>query len=100
MTTETRIGPAAYESLPAQVEVDGEPYWLIRPEAGGYLLLSALCPHAGGEVRAMEGTFFCPLHFWTFDLEDGTCTNMPGERLIRRGVEERDGELYAVGERY
>ncbi|WP_276354615.1 Rieske (2Fe-2S) protein [Cohnella caldifontis] len=91
--------PADYGSFPASVTVDGTPYWLVRgEEEEEYRLLSALCPHAGGDVRAHEGIFFCPLHFWTFDQAEGNCLNVPGERLMRRKVELReDGRLYAVG---
>jgi len=96
-----RIGPAvAYPELPAEVDVGGTPYWLVRREDGRYGLLMAVCPHAGGEVRLLEDQFFCPLHFWTFDRSDGGCLNNPDERLVRLDVEVREGELYAVGSPY
>ncbi|MBB6669645.1 Rieske (2Fe-2S) protein [Cohnella nanjingensis] len=100
--SETIIGPAdQFTVWPAEVELDGAPYWLTRSEAGEYRLLLAVCPHAGGEVRWTEGTFFCPLHFWTFDREDGHCTNVDDERLQRRDVTLReDGVLVAAGELY
>ncbi|WP_027092754.1 Rieske (2Fe-2S) protein [Cohnella thermotolerans] len=101
MSNETFIGPVdAFGSLPAFVEVDGTPYWLVRREDGGYRLLMALCPHAGGEVLRTDGMFYCPLHFWTFDETDGVCLNVRDERLARRDAEERDGSLYAVGPVY
>mgnify|MGYP000954971219 CR=1 FL=1 len=101
MSEQSRIGPAdAFGELPAEVDLDGTPYWLVRKEDGSYSLLMALCPHAGGEVRPANGLFFCPLHFWTFDGQDGACLNMDGERLMRRDVAVRDGILYAVGAPY
>ncbi|CAM3838509.1 Rieske (2Fe-2S) protein [Cohnella lubricantis] len=101
MSSDIIIGPAgAYGTFPAQIELEGAPYWLVRGEDGRYALLMAICPHAGGEVRLVEGMFFCPLHFWTFDTADGSCLNMQDERLMRRDVEERDGMLYAVSAPY
>jgi nitrite reductase/ring-hydroxylating ferredoxin subunit len=101
MSSEPCIGPAAdYAELPAQVEVDGTPYWLVRKGEGEYRLLMAVCPHAGGEVRRVDGMFFCPLHFWTFDENEGSCLNVDDERLLRRNVENRDGILYAIGSPY
>lgn len=100
--SETIIGPAdQFAVLPAEVELEGTPYWLTRSEDGVYRLLLAVCPHAGGEVRWTEGTFFCPLHFWTFDQADGRCTNVEDERLQCRDVRLReDGVLVATGETY
>jgi nitrite reductase/ring-hydroxylating ferredoxin subunit len=90
--------PEDYSQLPASVTLEGAPYWLVRSEQGGYRLLSALCPHAGGEVRVHEDLFLCPLHYWTFSQTDGACTNVSDERLMQRQVELRaDGRLYAVG---
>jgi len=101
MSSELMIGPAeSFGTFPAEVELDGTPYWLVRGDTGGYALLSGICPHAGGEIRLVEGMFFCPLHFWTFDTADGSCLNMQDERLMRRQVEERDGILYAVSDPY
>ncbi|MFC4599586.1 Rieske (2Fe-2S) protein [Cohnella hongkongensis] len=90
--------PASYPGLPAEVTVDGAPYWLVRGSGEEYRLLMAVCPHAGGDVRPHEGIFFCPLHFWTFDGETGVCLNDPDHRLPYRKVIERSGRLYAVGE--
>lgn len=101
MSEDHLIGPAdEYAKLPAEVEVDGTPYWLVRKGEKGYGLLMAICPHAGGDVRKIDGMFFCPLHFWTFDENDGSCLNMADERLMRRNVENRNGVLYAIGSPY
>ncbi|MFC5469804.1 Rieske (2Fe-2S) protein [Cohnella suwonensis] len=86
-----------YESFPAEVTIDHTPYWLVRVPGEGYRLLMAVCPHAGGDIRPMNGMLICPLHFWTFDAAEGACLNVQGERLMRRSVEERDGRLYATG---
>lgn len=97
--TRIDLGPIdGYPSLPAEVSVNGSPYWLVRCEDGEYRLLSGLCPHAGGEVRPLNDVLFCPLHFWTFDARSGECQNMPDERLMRRQAIVEDGRLFAVGE--
>ncbi|THF73096.1 Rieske 2Fe-2S domain-containing protein [Cohnella fermenti] len=98
--TKFPLGPVAlYTSFPTEVNVDCVPYWLVREGEGGYRLLLALCPHAGGEIRWTGEQFLCPLHFWTFD-EHGGCLNVRDERLVRRDVELKDGILYAVGDNY
>lgn len=91
--------PEDYGTFPAAVTLDGAPYWLVRGEDGEFRLLLAICPHAGGEVLKQDQFLYCPMHFWTFDPADGTCHNAPGERLLRRKVEQgRDGRLYADGD--
>ncbi|TVX96501.1 Rieske (2Fe-2S) protein [Cohnella terricola] len=86
-----------YSDFPAEVLLDNTPYWLVRAPEGGYRLLLAICPHAGGEIRPMNDVLFCPLHFWTFDSETGACVNVPGERLMSRNVIVRDRRLIAEG---
>ncbi|QMV43520.1 Rieske (2Fe-2S) protein [Cohnella cholangitidis] len=99
--SEIELGPLdAYAELPAEVMIDHTPYWLVRTSEaeGGFRLLLAICPHAGGEIRPLNDVLFCPLHFWTFHAESGVCLNDPSERLLRRRVIVRDGRLFAVGE--
>jgi nitrite reductase/ring-hydroxylating ferredoxin subunit len=99
--TEIELGPlASFKDLPAEVTLDHTPYWLVRTSAGKYRLLLAICPHAGGEIRLLNDVLFCPLHFWTFNAEDGTCLNDPDERLMQRTVLLRDNHLYAIGENH
>lgn len=96
---EIDLGPLdGFAEFPAAIELGGTPYWLVRTPEGEFRLLMSVCPHAGGEIRPMNGMFFCPLHFWTFDAASGACLNVPDERLMRRQVELRDGRLYAIGE--
>jgi len=83
--------------LPAEITLDGTPYWLVRGSEGEYRLLMAVCPHAGGDVRPHQDVFFCPLHFWTFHGETGVCLNDPGYRLRHREVVVRNERLYASG---
>jgi nitrite reductase/ring-hydroxylating ferredoxin subunit len=87
----------AFTEFPAEVMLEHTPYWLVQTSDGGYRLLLAVCPHAGGEIRPMNDVFFCPLHFWTFDAKSGVCLNDPGERLLQREVVAKEQRLYAVG---
>lgn len=99
--TRFALGPIDdFKTFPAEVLVDGIPYWLVRGEENRYKLLMALCPHAGGEVRWTGELFFCPLHFWTFDNQSGDCLNIRDERLVRKDVELQEGILYAIGDAY
>lgn len=87
-----------YTEFPAQVVLEQKPYLLVLTPEGGFRLLSAICPHAGGDIRPLNEVLFCPLHFWTFDANTGTCLNDPEHRLMQRNVTVRDGRIYAVGE--
>ena len=47
---------------------------------GEYFCIDDLCPHRGGPLGAgsMEnGTVYCPLHGWGFDLKTGICAARP-----------------------
>ncbi|RKP54011.1 Rieske (2Fe-2S) protein [Cohnella endophytica] len=88
----------AFGELPAEITLEHTPYWLVRTSAGEYRLLLAVCPHAGGDIRPLNGMLICPLHFWTFDSETGKCLNDPDERLMQRTVLVRDGRLFAIGD--
>jgi len=91
----TAIGNAAdFTAFPAAVTVGNQSYYLIRTSEGGFRLLSRICPHAGYEVEAEGGGFFCYAHGWAFDGESGKCLNAP-RQLAAYEVEERDGTLFA-----
>ncbi len=90
----------SFTQFPTQITLDNTPYWLVRTTQGEYRLLLALCPHAGGEIRPLNGMLFCPLHFWTFNAEDGTCLNDPDERLMQRKVIIKGNHLYAAGQNH
>ena len=88
------LGPVdKFENLPAEVELDRDPYFLIKTEDGRYKLLLRYCPHAGVLVEADTKGFFCYGHGWAFD-EWGKCLNA-WTNLEEREVEERDGQLIA-----
>ncbi|QJD87636.1 Rieske (2Fe-2S) protein [Cohnella herbarum] len=98
---EIELGPVdTFTELPVEITLEHNPYWLVRTSEGGFRLLLAICPHAGGEIRPLNDVLFCPLHFWTFHAETGVCLNDSDERLMERKVILRDDRLYAVGENY
>jgi nitrite reductase/ring-hydroxylating ferredoxin subunit len=95
---EIDLGPLeTFTQFPAEVTIDNTPYWLVQTSEKAYRLLLAICPHAGGDIRPLNDVLFCPLHFWTFNAENGTCLNDPDERLMQRKVHIRDNHLFAVG---
>jgi nitrite reductase/ring-hydroxylating ferredoxin subunit len=92
---EIEIGAAAsYEEFPAEVEIAYRLYYLMRREEG-YVLFSRQCPHAGGTVDFEDGLFVCPLHNWSFHLEDGSCTRFD-TKLDAVEVIEKEGKLFAI----
>ncbi|WEK55241.1 MAG: Rieske 2Fe-2S domain-containing protein [Candidatus Cohnella colombiensis] len=101
MINDIDLGPIeAYEEFPVEVTIDHNTYWLVRCSDYEFRLLNSLCPHAGGEVRPSHGVLFCPLHFWTFDIDNGQCINNPDKRLMKRDVELRFGRLFVVSSDY
>jgi nitrite reductase/ring-hydroxylating ferredoxin subunit len=96
---EIDLGPLnEFTEFPVEITLEHAPYWLVRTSEGGFRLLLAICPHAGGDIRPLNDVLFCPLHFWTFHAETGVCLNDPDERLMERKVVLRDDRLFAVGE--
>ena len=62
-------------NLPHKLEIDGDIYFISRSNAKEYILLSGVCPHKGGIVKAIGDCFECPIHNWKFDSE-GQSTNV------------------------
>ena len=47
---------------------------------GEYFALDAMCPHKGGPLGACppeNGSLFCPMHGWEFDIRTGACKTRP-----------------------
>ncbi|MBD0382386.1 Rieske 2Fe-2S domain-containing protein [Paenibacillus sp. WST5] len=90
---EIAIGPIEqFAKLPAEVEVERKPYFLI--EEDGYKLMSRKCPHAGDTVELEDGELVCPMHGWTFEVHTGRCHNVPNARLTVHDVILREGTLF------
>jgi CMP-N-acetylneuraminate monooxygenase len=92
---EVVLGPEeTFVALPAAVEVDGRPYFLVSFD-GAYRLLSTVCPHKGGRVGDRGDVFECPQHGWQFDRRTGRCLNSPLNELTAYPAEVRDGVVVA-----
>lgn len=63
---------------------------------GEYFALDNRCPHMEGPLGEgeLEGCIItCPWHGWQFDVKDGECQNMPGERAKKIHLTVQDGYL-------
>ena len=88
------MGPeSSFSKLPAPVTVDGEKFYLVWGRKG-YLLLSTVCPHAGGPVSNAGSVFMCPDHGWRFEQTQGECINGPIGRMFSFPVTVSDGHLF------
>src|SRR5579864_5738586 len=68
--------------------------------AGGQVhVLDNTCPHRGGDLGAgdiLQGTVYCPLHAWPFQLSTGTSPTHPEAQVriypcrIREGMVEAE----------
>lgn len=89
------LGPeASFTRFPVPISVGDLFYFLVRNKRG-YLLLSSVCPHQGGEVVHWGSCFMCPDHGWRFELDEGECINGPNARLTAFAVTVRAGHLFA-----
>ena len=83
-------------SLPFSVEVGYAKFFLIKG-SDGYQLLSAICPHQGGEVQDEgEEVFTCDGHGWQFDKDEGVCVTQPNVRMKAVRVTAKEGRLWAL----
>jgi anthranilate 1,2-dioxygenase ferredoxin component len=81
-----------FTKLPAEVQVERKPYFLIA-ENEGYKLMSRVCPHSGDTVDLEDGELVCPMHGWTFEVHTGRCHNVPSAKLTTYEVNLREGNL-------
>jgi nitrite reductase/ring-hydroxylating ferredoxin subunit len=89
------LGPeSSFTKFPAQLYLKDWPFFLMR-NGDGYKLLSAICPHQGGEVVDWGTTFLCPDHGWRFEQRDGVCINGPNSKMWSYEVTVQDGHLHA-----
>ncbi len=62
------------------VEIDGF-HLAVFLHQGQPRVIDDICPHAGGSLATGfidDGCVVCPLHFWTFRLENGQLKDSPG----------------------
>ena len=65
--------------------------------ADGVRALTRVCPHRGADMRASQprgGTITCDAHFWSFNLHDGSCRQVPEIKLGKFETKEEDGFVY------
>jgi nitrite reductase (NADH) small subunit len=64
----------------AVVRVVGDRTIALFRTANGFFASDNTCPHRGGplgEGDIMGNEITCPWHFWTFNIESGTCLGNP-----------------------
>ena len=90
---------AQLSSVPASrgltVRMGGHELALFR-FAGEICALDGKCPHRGGslgEGTVEDGTVFCPLHGWQFDLRTGACLDNPDRPARSLPVRVVDGQI-------
>lgn len=93
-------------------DIVGAPILVVRQQDGGLKAFSNVCRHRGAKVAvdqkgcAARGTFKCPYHAWTYDL-DGRLRSIPFEEgfdgldysaygLTELPVDERHGMVWAI----
>ncbi len=60
------------------VKVEGKPLFVVQPESGTFKGLSAICTHAGCEMKQVsDGLIKCPCHGRAFSVEDGSVKSGP-----------------------
>lgn len=57
---------------------------LLSKASGSWRAFSSSCVHRGGDLRPGEDDgriIICPLHFWSFELGEGSCVQVPSMSL-------------------
>ncbi len=89
------LGPAAsFTKFPSPISLGRYSLFLIKGKKG-YSLLSAICPHQGGQVSDQGNGFLCRDHGWRFEYTRGECVNGPNARMISFPVSVSGGRLIA-----
>ena len=63
---------------------------------GQYFCIDDQCPHRGGPLGAgsmTDGTVYCPLHGWGFDLKTGICSSRPDRPVQTYPVRVTNGQV-------
>jgi len=104
MQNEVRLGKATEiptgGSVLFRYPTEEDPCILVRTKSGSLRAYSQVCTHLSCAVvhEPQEDEFFCPCHRGRFDVDDGRpLGGPPTRRLPRVWIEERAGELIAVG---
>jgi nitrite reductase/ring-hydroxylating ferredoxin subunit len=84
----------SFTKFPVPISLGDSSYFLVHGKKG-YLLLSTVCPHQGGEVVDWGSCFMCPDHGWRFEKAEGECINGPDARMYAIPVTLKGGHLFA-----
>lgn len=121
-TKEIALGAISkFPTFPAEINLGYDSYFLSRLDVSGfsqqdsgesesqnesesenklenqnftYLLISVVCPHAGGTVFYKEQELVCPLHYWRFEIASGKGINVPNACLDTFPVIIRGDQLF------
>lgn len=83
------------------VKAGGEPLAIFRIGERVFAVRD-LCPHAGSPLSAGAAypdddgkpVVVCPVHYWLFSLEDGSCPYHPGMQAVVYEAGVSDGEVW------
>ncbi|HYG67889.1 MAG TPA: Rieske 2Fe-2S domain-containing protein, partial [Anaeromyxobacteraceae bacterium] len=87
-------------SLLFRYPTDGDPCILLRLDDGRLVAYSQVCTHLSCAIvhEPGSGDLFCPCHQGWFSAREGRpIAGPPQRRLPRILLEERGGEIWAVG---
>lgn len=80
----------------ARVDLGGQPILLAHLDDGWHAVHDT-CLHRGASLAAgpLEGgVVTCHLHFWSFDVRTGACTQVPSAQLRVFPVKVEEGDVY------
>jgi len=66
---------------------------------GEFFCLDDTCPHRGGPLGAgtlEDGTVFCPLHGWGFDVRTGACLERPDKPVKSYPTRIVNGQVHVL----
>ncbi|MGO4546727.1 Rieske 2Fe-2S domain-containing protein [Paenibacillus sp. 2TAB23] len=86
---------AQFNTWPTTLEIDGQPFFLVR-ENDSIQLLSSTCPHMGGTICHTDGVFECPVHMWKFDEKSGKCLTNKNQSMKPIDTIIEDGMIFAL----
>ena len=61
-----------------------------------FYALENVCPHAGAPLHdgwCEDGEVICPWHGWTFEVQTGQCTTLPGANVATFEVKVENGQV-------
>jgi nitrite reductase/ring-hydroxylating ferredoxin subunit len=78
------------------VTVDGRTIAVGRSEDGELFAFDNMCAHQGGPLGQgwVDGDrLVCPLHGWSYNIADGSCTMIPSLKITKHPIREDAGAI-------